>query len=94
MKKLYSDEVANELDYQKYWPEKSDWAKAIFGFLLSAGLFFAVFLYAFNVTGYTARKESEFQEHINAVSTWCNMHPEKNLAETKECLSILAESKK
>lgn len=28
MKPMFSEEVVRELGYQKYWPEKSDWAIA------------------------------------------------------------------
>lgn len=42
MKKIFSDEVAQELGYQKYWPEKSDWTIATLGI-------FAVFVILFGV---------------------------------------------
>lgn len=37
MKPVFSEEVARELGYQKYWPEKSDWVKGTV-FCLAVGV--------------------------------------------------------
>lgn len=43
MRPVFSEEVARELGYQKYWPEKKDWAIATF-LVLAAGVVFVCLL--------------------------------------------------
>ena len=51
MRKVYSDEEARLIGYQKYWPEWQDWALGIFGCLAFCGVFVGVLLIILHATG-------------------------------------------
>ncbi len=51
MKAVFTDEVAQELGYQNYWPEKSDWALATLGCLGVGIVFVLILIGALMVTG-------------------------------------------
>ena len=86
MKKLFSDEVANELGYQKYWPERKDWLIAIVGTLLFCGMAYGIAIFSLQKSGYIEREEQKTQVRTATILEWCKNTPVKNLAETKECL--------
>lgn len=87
MKEVFTPEVANSLGYQKYWPEKSDWALAIGGTVFFFALVFCITLFTLDKTGYTKREEQKIETRKSAISEWCKNAKVKNLAETKECLN-------
>jgi len=87
MKKVFSDEVANSLGYQKYWPEKSDWTLAIFLTLAVMGVILGITLFVMDKTGYTQREEERFELRRATILEWCKTSSVKNLSETKECLN-------
>lgn len=88
MKKLFDDETANYLGYQKYWPQRSDWLFAIAGVLLFMVIVFGGTFEIMRSTGYLDRQEKKQQDMNNAISAWCGSTIQKNLSETKECLNI------
>ena len=88
MKKLFSDEVAQELGYQKWWPEKSDWVKAIFWTLAFIAFIYVGTFYFLDKTGYLERQNQKNKEYRSSITEWCKTHSEKTLAETEKCLNF------
>lgn len=51
MKAIFSDEVARELGYQKYWPELHDWVLATCGVLAALVFLAGIFVGVLMLTG-------------------------------------------
>lgn len=76
MRKLFDDEVAQYLGYQKYWPEKKDWALAILG-CLGVGVVFVLILCGILMT--TGNWDRKFQPNpcANYSDTYIGSVPAK-----------------
>ena len=51
MRKVFSDELAQELGYQKYWPERKDWVIATFGVLVACSVLVGILCSILMLTG-------------------------------------------
>lgn len=85
MKKVFTDEVARELGYQKYWPERSDWFLGISGALLIMGIVSVGIFEIMKQTGYLDRQNAVEAKNKLSIIEWCSNTKQMTLQETLIC---------